>query len=159
LDFKYLSMKSILHIVLFEPEIPQNTGNIGRLCVGADCALHIIKPTRFRLDDTAVKRAGLDYWPLLNLSVHDSIDEIYQTFPRERIFLASTKVKNCYWDVAYQTEDVLIFGPESRGLPELLLNKYPDQGIRVPMSENIRSLNLSNTVGIVMYEALRQISL
>jgi len=150
--------KPILHIVLFEPEIPQNTGNIGRLCVGTNCALHIIKPFRFRLDDAALKRAGLDYWPMLELYLHDSLDEIYDNYPQERIFLASTKVSTCYWDVAYQTGDVLVFGPESRGLPETLLNKYPNQGIRIPMSENIRSLNLANSVGIATYEALRQIS-
>lgn len=150
-------MKSSLHIVLYEPEIPQNTGNIGRLCVGANCILHIIKPLRFRLDDVAVKRAGLDYWPHLKLVVHESITDIYEQFPADRIFLASTKVANCYWDMQYQAGDVFVFGPESRGLPESLLHMYPRQGIRIPMSEDIRSINLANSVGIVMYEALRQI--
>jgi len=146
----------VLHIVLFEPEIPQNTGNIGRLCVGADCALHLIKPLRFRLDDIAVKRAGLDYWPHLKLHVHEELDEIYTAFNPERIFLASTKVKTCYWDQRYRDGDVFVFGPESRGLPESLLQQYPLQGIRIPMSENIRSLNLANSVAVVMFEALRQ---
>jgi len=146
----------VLHIVLFEPEIPQNTGNIGRLCVGADCALHLIKPLRFRLDDIAVKRAGLDYWPHLKLHVHEDLDEIYTAFNPERIFLASTKVKTCYWDQRYRDGDVFVFGPESRGLPESLLQQYPLQGIRIPMSENIRSLNLANSVAVVMFEALRQ---
>ena len=146
----------MLHIVLFEPEIPQNTGNIGRLCVGADCALHLIKPLRFRLDDIAVKRAGLDYWPHLKLHVHEDLDEIYTAFNPERIFLASTKVKTCYWDQRYRDGDVFVFGPESRGLPESLLQQYPLQGIRIPMSENIRSLNLATSVAVVMFEALRQ---
>lgn len=150
-------MVSNLHIVLYEPEIPQNTGNISRLCVGANCTLHIIKPMRFRLDEAAVKRAGLDYWPHLELVLHDSIEEIYAQFPPDRIFLASTKVTNTYWDIAFKQGDVLVFGPESRGLPESLLKQYPEQGIRIPMSENIRSINLSNSVAIVMYEALRQI--
>jgi len=146
------------HIVLFEPEIPQNTGNIGRLCVGANCPLHIIKPARFRLDDQAIKRAGLDYWPKLNLILHYSIDELYSVFPAERIFLASTKAGNSYWDNSYQSGDVFVFGPESRGLPESLLQMHPAQSIRIPMSANIRSINLANSVGIVLYEALRQIS-
>ena len=147
----------MLHIVLFEPEIPQNTGNIGRLCVGADCTLHLIKPLRFRLDEAAVKRAGLDYWHLLDLQIHDNIDEIYHLFPSQRIFLASTKVKSCYWDFQYREGDVFVFGPESRGLSESLLRQHPQQGIRIPMNDKIRSLNLSNSVAVVMFEALRQI--
>ncbi len=146
-----------LHIVLFEPEIPQNTGNIGRLCVGAGCPLHIIRPMRFRLDDQAIKRAGLDYWPKLDLVLHQSIDEIYSTFPENRIFLASTKGDKCYWDVNYQAGDVFVFGPESRGLPESLLHQHSANVIRIPMSEDIRSINLANSVGIVLYEALRQL--
>lgn len=145
------------HIVLFEPEIPQNTGNIGRLCVGANCPLHIVKPLRFRLDDQAIKRAGLDYWPKLDLVLHQSIDEIYASFPASRIFLASTKGDKCYWDNQYQEGDVFVFGPESRGLPESILHKHPANVIRIPMSEDIRSINLANSVGIVLYEALRQL--
>lgn len=146
------------HIVLFEPEIPQNTGNIGRLCVGADCPLHIIKPTRFRLDDQAIKRAGLDYWPKLELFLHNDIQEIYNSYPSDRIFLASTKGSKCYWDMQYKHGDVFVFGPESRGLPENLLLAYPANVVRIPMSQNIRSINLANSVGIVLYEALRQIN-
>jgi tRNA (cytidine/uridine-2'-O-)-methyltransferase len=108
------------------------------------------------LDDIAVKRAGLDYWPHLKLHVHEDLDEIYTAFNPERIFLASTKVKTCYWDQRYRDGDVFVFGPESRGLPESLLQQYPLQGIRIPMSENIRSLNLANSVAVVMFEALRQ---
>ncbi|HPZ01130.1 MAG TPA: tRNA (cytidine(34)-2'-O)-methyltransferase [Candidatus Cloacimonas sp.] len=154
---KFLEVK-MFHIVLFEPEIPQNTGNIGRLCVGTESTLHLIQPMRFILTDKALKRAGLDYWPNLNLQIHNSIEEIYAIFPQERIFLASTKVKKCYWDIKYQKDDVFVFGPESRGLPIELLNKYPEQGIRIPMSNKIRSINLANSVAIIMYEAVRQIN-
>ncbi|HPS61104.1 MAG: tRNA (cytidine(34)-2'-O)-methyltransferase [Candidatus Cloacimonas sp.] len=148
----------MFHIVLFEPEIPQNTGNIGRLCVGTDATLHLIKPIRFLLNDKSLKRAGLDYWQDLKLEVHNSIEEIYAAFPAERIFLASTKVTTCYWNVNYEKDDVFVFGPESRGLPIELLNKFPEQGIRIPMSSKIRSINLANSVAIIIYEALRQIS-
>ncbi|MDD4308827.1 MAG: tRNA (cytidine(34)-2'-O)-methyltransferase [Candidatus Cloacimonetes bacterium] len=154
----FSQIKPRLHIVLFEPEIPQNTGNIGRLCVGADCDLHIVKPARFRLDDAAIKRAGLDYWQHLKLHLHNSIQDVFSQFPPNRIFLASTKAKHCYWDNTYQEGDVFVFGPESRGLPESLLNSHYPNCIRIPMSEKIRSINLANSVGIVMYEALRQIA-
>jgi tRNA (cytidine/uridine-2'-O-)-methyltransferase len=151
-------MTAKLHIVLFEPEIPQNTGNIGRLCVGSDSPLHLIRPFRFMLDDKTLKRAGLDYWQDLDLHIHDSVEEIFSSFPHDRIFLATTKTKTCFWDKEYQAGDVFIFGPESRGLPESLLQQYPQQCINIPMSDNIRSINLANSVGIVMYEALRQIN-
>lgn len=147
-----------LHIVLFEPEIPQNTGNIGRLCVGADSTLHLIKPIRFMLDDKAIRRAGLDYWQHLDLHIHNSIEDVFALFPPNRMFFATTKTTNNYWDAGFQTGDLIVFGPESRGLPESLLAKYPQQCIRIPMSDNIRSINLANSVGIIMYEALRQIS-
>jgi len=127
--------------------------------VGADSTLHIIKPIRFMLDDKAVKRAGLDYWQHLSLQIHDSIEDIFSLFPEQRIFLATTKTKTSFWDKSYQAGDVFVFGPESRGLPESLLTKYPRQCIRIPMSTNIRSINLANSVGIVMYEAIRQIEL
>lgn len=109
------------------------------------------------LDDKAIKRAGLDYWQHLDLHIHNSIDEIYNRFPQQRIFLATTKTKTCFWDKTYQPGDVFVFGPESRGLPESLLARYPQQCIRIPMSDKIRSINLANSVAIVMYEALRQI--
>lgn len=151
-------MKPRLHIVLYEPEIPQNTGNIGRLCVGADCSLHLIKPIRFMLDDKAIRRAGLDYWQFLDLHIHNGIEDFCKLHPQGRMFFATTKTTNSYWDAKYQEGDILVFGPESRGLPESLLAKYPQQCIRIPMSGSIRSINLSNSVAIVMYEALRQIS-
>lgn len=147
------------HIVLFEPEIPANTGNIGRLCLGTNSALHLIRPFRFLLDDKSLKRAGLDYWHLLKLQIHDSIEEIYRGFPPERIFLCTTKSERCYSDIQYQSSDVFVFGPESRGLPQNLLASHPEQCVSIPMSDQIRSLNLSNSVAIVLYEALRQTGL
>jgi len=146
-----------LHIVLYEPEIPQNTGNIGRLCVGADCTLHLIKPIRFMLDDKAIRRAGLDYWQDLDLHIHNSFEDFCRLHPGSRLFFATTKTNNSFWDFSYQEGDILVFGPESRGLPESLLNSHPESCIRIPMSGKIRSINLANSVGIVMYEALRQI--
>lgn len=125
--------------------------------MGADCELHLIKPIRFLLDDKSLKRAGLDYWQHLKLHIHDSINEIYDSFPVQRIFLATTKTQQCFWDAEYKDGDVLVFGPESRGLPESLLRQHPQQCIQIPMSSQIRSINLSNSVAIVMYEALRQI--
>ncbi|MDZ4182332.1 MAG: tRNA (cytidine(34)-2'-O)-methyltransferase [Candidatus Cloacimonadaceae bacterium] len=146
------------HIVLFEPEIPANTGNIGRLCLGTNSTLHLIRPFRFLLDDKSLKRAGLDYWHLLKLQIHDSIEEIYRAFPPERIFLCTTKSERCYSGQEYQSGDVFVFGPESRGLPQSLLAAHPEQCVSIPMSDQIRSLNLSNSVAVVLYEALRQIS-
>lgn len=151
-------MKPKLHIVLYEPEIPQNTGNIGRLCVGADCSLHLIKPIRFMLDDKAIRRAGLDYWQHLDLHIHNSFEDFCSLFPNGKMHFATTKTRIGYWDTKFSEGDILIFGPESRGLPESLLNQYPDSCIRIPMSDKIRSINLANSVGIVMYEALRQIA-
>ena len=146
-----------LHIVLYQPEIPANTGNIGRLCVGTGATLHLVKPCRFLITDKELKRAGLDYWPKLRLVEHDSIDSLFSSFPAERIFLCTTKTGNRYTDLSYQTGDVFVFGPETRGLPEDLLRKYPGQCIGIPMSTDIRSINLANSVGIILYEAVRQI--
>lgn len=145
-----------LHIVLYQPEIPANTGNIGRLCLGSGATLHLIKPLRFLLDDRSLKRAGLDYWRDLDVKVHDDISEIYQSFPPERIFLCTTKTDRVYSDLQYRAHDVLVFGPESRGLPESLLKQHPEQCITIPMTDSIRSLNLANSVGIILYEAIRQ---
>lgn len=145
------------HIVLYQPEIPQNTGNIGRLCVGTGATLHLIRPLRFMLDEKSLRRAGLDYWNELRLVVHDDISEIYAAFPASRIFLCTTKTERDYTQVSYQPGDVFVFGPESRGLPESLLNQHPAQCITIPMTSEIRSLNLANSVGIVLYEAVRQL--
>ncbi len=147
-----------LHVVLYEPEIPANTGNIGRLCVGTNSTLHIIQPCKFLLTDKALKRAGLDYWDLLDLSLHKDFAEILQLCPPERIWLCSTKASRSYLEPQYQPGDYLVFGPESRGLPQSLLSKYPEQTITIPMDPQIRSLNLSNAVSIILYEAIRQIN-
>ena len=145
------------HIVLYQPEIPANTGNIGRLCVGTNSMLHIIKPMRFLLTDKHVKRAGLDYWDNLLLKIHDSLDDFLMEFPNSNIYFCTTKTESSYTDRKYKKGDVFIFGPESRGIPEDILNKYQKQNITVPMSSQIRSINLSNSVAIIIYEAWRQI--
>lgn len=147
-----------LQIVLYQPEIPANTGNIGRLCVGTGATLHLIRPLRFLLDDKSLKRAGLDYWQDLDIQIHDDISEIYQSFAADRIFLCTTKSTFSYTEPSYQENDVFVFGPESRGLPETLLNQYPRQCITIPMTSCIRSLNLANSVGIILYEAIRQVN-
>jgi len=148
-----------LRVVLFQPEIPANTGNIGRLCVGCAAELHLIKPLRFIISDKTLKRAGLDYWDKLILHQHDDLTEIYQAFPPQRIFLCTTKSERIYSSCQYQSGDVFVFGPESRGLPESLLEQHPDQTITIPMHPDIRSINLSNAVSIILYEAVRQIYL
>ena len=147
----------IFHVVLYQPEIPANTGNIGRICVGTNSMLHIIKPMRFMLTDKLVKRAGLDYWEKLNIKIHDSLDAFLEEFPENNIYYCTTKTDRKYSDIEFTKGDVFIFGPESRGIPEDILNKYKQQNITIPMSSEIRSINLSNSVAIVIYEAWRQI--
>ncbi|MEA2096022.1 MAG: tRNA (cytidine(34)-2'-O)-methyltransferase [Candidatus Cloacimonadota bacterium] len=145
------------HVVLYQPEIPANTGNIGRLCVGTNSMLHIIKPMRFFLTDKLVKRAGLDYWDKLSLKIHDSLDAFLTEFSNSNIYYCTTKTKSNYTERKYKKGDVFIFGPESKGIPEDILNKYQTQNLTIPMSSQIRSINLSNSVAIVIYEAWRQI--
>ena len=148
-----------LNIVLVEPEIPQNTGNIARSCVLTRSTLHLVKPLGFSVDDKHLKRAGLDYWQYLDIKYYDSLDELYDTFSGARFFYATTKAKNTYADIKYLKEDFLVFGKESAGLPESLIEKNPDSCIRIPMViESLRSLNLSNSVNIIMFEALRQLN-
>ncbi len=144
------------NIVLYQPEIPANTGNIGRLCVGSDSRLHLIKPFRFLMDDKSLKRAGLDYWHELDITIHDSIDEIINTIPISNIYFCTTKTSRSYLDIEYKPGDYFIFGPESRGLPESMLNQYSDRCITIPMSTKIRSINLSNSVAVILFEAIRQ---
>ena len=148
-----------LNIVLFEPEIPQNTGNIGRTCVLTNSKLHLIKPLGFRIDDKSLKRAGLDYWPHLDVEVHESFDDMIKKYPDANIYLSTTKEAKYHHDeVKYKTGDFIVFGRESSGLPEYIRNRYVENRIRVPMIKTTtRSLNLSNTVSIVAYEALRQL--
>ena len=144
-------------ICLYQPEMPANTGNIGRLCVGSNAELHIIKPMRFLITDKLVKRAGLDYWSKLDITLHDSFEDFVSKFPENKIYYCTTKTDRKFTDVAHKRGDVFMFGPESRGIPEEILFKYSSQNITIPMSDDIRSINLANSVGIVLYEAWRQI--
>jgi tRNA (cytidine/uridine-2'-O-)-methyltransferase len=146
-----------MRIVLYEPEIPANTGNIARLSVAAGCELHLIRPLGFSLSDRYLKRAGLDYWPHVRLSVHDSIDELYLEYSDSRYIYFSTKADKLYTEVRYTDDDFLVFGPESRGLPQEILDKNPDNIFKVPMWGEVRSINLSSAVAIVTYEAQRQV--
>lgn len=146
------------HIVLVEPEIPANTGNISRTCAGTDTHLHLVRPLGFSIEDRELKRAGLDYWPSVKLHVHDSFDEAVAECAGGRFFLATTKAKQSYADFEYRDGDVFVFGKETAGLPQPILSRYPDHLIRIPITDNIRSLNLSNSVAIVLFEALRQAS-
>ena len=145
-----------LNIVLHEPEIPQNTGNIARTCAATGTALHLIEPLGFSIDEKAVRRAGLDYWSHLSLFVYSSIEDFFKQNPEGPFFFCTTKAKRTYADVHYPTGSYLIFGKESAGLPEELLKAHPQSCIRIPMKDKIRSLNLSNAAAIVCYEALKQ---
>lgn len=146
----------MFNIVLLEPEIPFNTGAIGRTCVATDTALHLIKPLGFSLDDKMVKRSGLDYWDKLKLFIYENIEEFYEKNPNAKIYFATTKAEKTYDEPKYQENDFLLFGKESKGIPEEILVKNRKNCIRIPMWGEIRSLNLSNSVSIVLYEALRQ---
>ena len=149
-------MKKI-HIVLLEPEIPQNTGNIARTCAATGAALHLIRPLGFTVDDKKLKRAGLDYWDKLDITYHDSLTDFLAVHGEKQIYFFTTKARHTYADVAYDADEVfLMFGKESAGLPEELLLKHPDTALRIPMREGLRSLNLSNSVAIAVYEVLRQ---
>ena len=145
-----------MHIVLFAPEIPQNTGNIARTCALTRSVLHLVKPIGFSLEDRYLKRAGLDYWDQVEVNMGDSGADLLQAFPGHRKFLATTRTPQSYQDIQYEIDDMLIFGPESRGLPVEILRSFPDNLIRIPIRDIGRSLNLSNSVAIIIYEALRQ---
>ncbi|MCI6152146.1 tRNA (cytidine(34)-2'-O)-methyltransferase [Fusobacterium perfoetens] len=145
-----------MNIVLYEPEIPYNTGNIGRSCVLTNSTLHLIKPLGFSLDEKNVKRAGLDYWHLVKIKEWDSYEDFLKGNPDGNFYYATTKCKNRYCDVKFKENDFIIFGPESRGLPKEILDANPDKCITIPMIEMGRSLNLSNSAAIILYEALRQ---
>ncbi|MGV8984541.1 tRNA (cytidine(34)-2'-O)-methyltransferase [Clostridium sp.] len=147
-----------LNIVLFQPEIPQNTGNIGRTCVLTDCKLHLIKPLGFSLEEKQLKRAGLDYWPFLELEIHESYEALREKYKDATFYFSTTKALNLYSEVKYKKGDFIIFGRESSGLPDSVRDSDPERCIRVPMiNTTTRSLNLSNTVAITAYEALKQI--
>ena len=146
----------MLHIVLVEPEIPQNTGNIARTCAATGSELHLVKPLGYSLDDRYLKRAGLDYWPLVKVHVHENFADVLASYPSAPFYYASTKAPRSYAEIDYEEDVFLVFGRESRGLPENLLERVYDRCIRIPMVPGARSLNLSNSVAIVAYEALRQ---
>ena len=145
-----------MNIVLHEPEIPANTGNIGRTCVATGTSLHLIKPLGFDISDKAVRRAGMDYWKELDLHVYEDFEEFVEKNPGARIYMATTKARKAYTEVDYKGNDFIMFGKESAGIPEEILVKYEETSVRIPMIGEIRSLNLSNSVSIILYEALRQ---
>ena len=145
-----------LNVILHEPEIPANTGNIGRTCVATGTRLHLIEPLGFRLNDKTLKRAGMDYWEHLDVTRYDDWDDFLERNPDAKIYYATTKGKHVYSDVTYEPDCFLMFGKESGGIPEEILVRHPDNCIRIPMIGDTRSLNLSNSVAVVLYEALRQ---
>lgn len=147
----------MLNIVLVEPEIPSNTGNISRTCAVTGAALHLVRPLGFDITDKHLKRAGLDYWQYLDITYYDGLSDFFEKNRGGRFFFCTTKAKNVYTDVRFEDGDFLIFGKETKGLPEDLLAENPDSCIRIPMLPTLRSLNLSNSVAIVVYEALRQL--
>ncbi|MBQ2276273.1 MAG: tRNA (uridine(34)/cytosine(34)/5-carboxymethylaminomethyluridine(34)-2'-O)-methyltransferase TrmL [Lachnospiraceae bacterium] len=146
----------MLNIVLHEPEMPANTGNIGRTCVATGSVLHLIEPLGFKINDKTVKRAGLDYWEKLDVRTYINFEEFLEKNPGAKIYMATTKAKQTYADVQYEEDCYIMFGKESAGIPEEILLDYKETAIRIPMLPAIRSLNLSNSVSIVVYEALRQ---
>ena len=148
--------KVVLNIVLHEPEMPANTGNIGRTCVATGTRLHLIEPMGFRINDKTVKRAGLDYWEKLDVHTYISYEDFLAKNPGAKIYMATTKSKQTYTDVHYEDDCYIMFGKESAGIPEEILLNNKETCVRIPMLSDIRSLNLSNSVAIVLYEALRQ---
>ena len=146
----------MLNIVLYEPEIPANTGNIGRTCVATGTRLHLIEPLGFQLNEKSIKRAGMDYWEHLNVTRYINFEDFKSRHPGARIWMATTKAQHVYTDVSFEPDDYIMFGKESAGIPEEILVEYEKSCIRIPMGQDIRSLNLSNSVAIVLYEALRQ---
>ena len=145
-----------MHIILHEPEIPQNTGNIGRTCVATGTPLHLIEPLGFSLDEKALKRAGMDYWKHLDVSNYTNFEEFKAKHPNAKIWMATTKAKYNYTEVEFGPDDFIMFGKDSAGIPEEILVENEERCIRIPMLPAIRSLNLSNAVAVVLYEALRQ---
>ncbi|MBP5208533.1 MAG: tRNA (uridine(34)/cytosine(34)/5-carboxymethylaminomethyluridine(34)-2'-O)-methyltransferase TrmL [Clostridia bacterium] len=145
-----------INIVLVEPEIPQNTGNVARTCAAVGASLHLVKPLGFEIDDRKLKRAGLDYWDKLDITYYDSLDDFLQKNAGEPMFFFTTKAKRKYTDVQYPKRVFIVFGKETKGLPEELLYANPDSSVRIPMRDTLRSLNLSNSVAVAVYEVLRQ---
>ena len=145
-----------MHIVLHQPEVPANTGNIGRTCVATGTSLHLIEPLGFHLDERSIKRAGMDYWEQLDVTRYINYREFLEKHPGAKIWMATTKAKKVYTEAAFGAYDFIMFGKESGGIPEEILVEHVENCIRIPMLDRIRSLNLSNAVAIVLYEALRQ---
>ena len=148
-----------LHIVFVEPEIPPNTGNIARTCAATNTKLHLVKPLGFDISEKAVKRAGLDDWPYVDLEIHESLDDFMEKYKDKRKFLATTKGRRIYTDFEYMDDDMFLFGRETKGLPRDFIAQNEEMAIRIPMSENtrLRSFNLSNSANIILFEALRQL--
>ena len=151
-----MKINNSYNIVLFEPEIPQNTGNIVRLCACTGSRLFLIGKLGFSLSDKYLKRAGLDYWQSVSITKFDTLEELQSEYPNSNFYYLTTKTKNLYTNKKFKNGDFFVFGPETRGLPEELLNRNPETSITIPMLEGQRSLNLSNSVSIVVYEAIRQ---
>ncbi len=149
----------MLHIVLVEPEIPPNTGNIARSCAATGTKLHLVEPLGFEINDKQLKRAGLDYWPYVDIEIHPSLEAFLQKYGDHRMFLATTQGEKTYAEIAFQDEDMLLFGRETRGLPRDFIAAHKEQAIRIPMSKDtrLRSFNLSNSANIILFEALRQL--
>ena len=146
----------MFNIVLVEPEIPQNTGNIARTCAATGCRLHLVKPLGFEVSDRYLKRAGLDYWQYVDVVYWENFEELERAFPEGKFYFFTTKARACYTDMKYSDGDFLVFGRETKGLPESLLIAHPQSCVRIPMLGELRSLNLSNSVAIAVYEGLRQ---
>jgi tRNA (cytidine/uridine-2'-O-)-methyltransferase len=147
----------LLHIVLYQPEIPQNTGNIGRTCVAIGAKLWLIRPLGFRVDDRSLKRAGMDYWQHLDWVVADSWEDVRSQLPQAPVWCLTKTASRLVWDAEFQRGDILLFGSESRGLPSAILQKSPGRNIKLPMLDLVRSLNLASTVNTAAYEAVRQL--
>lgn len=145
-----------MHIILHQPEIPANTGNIGRTCVATGSSLHLIEPLGFRLDEKSIKRAGMDYWDSLDVTRYINYQEFQEKHPGVKVWFATTKAKKVYTEAVFGMDDYIMFGKESGGIPEEILVDHEQDCIRIPMLDSIRSLNLSNSVAVVLYEALRQ---
>ena len=151
------SSPPLLHLVLYQPEIPQNTGNIGRTCVAIGAKLWLIRPLGFRIDDRSLKRAGMDYWQHLDWEVADSWDDVRKSLPDAQVWCLTKTASRLVWEATFHAGDILLFGSESRGLPASILNQNPAHNLKLPMSDLVRSLNLASTANTVAYEAVRQL--
>lgn len=149
-------VQPLLHLVLYQPEIPQNTGNIGRTCVAIGARLWLIRPLGFRVDDRSLKRAGMDYWQHLDWEVADSWDDVRKQLPESQVWCLTKTATRLVWEATFREGDILLFGSESRGLPASILNQCPANNLKLPMSDLVRSLNLASTANTVAYEAVRQ---